>query len=245
MTNYQSPTRRVYEQTFVRSLFDSIAHRYDFLNHTLSAGIDILWRRRAIHLLQPFHPKQILDVATGTADFALEAVRLHPEKIIGVDISTKMLERGHQKILSYNLENLITLESGEAEHLRFESGSFDAVIAAFGVRNFTSLELGMKEFYRVLRNGGNAVILEFSQPKQFLIQYIFQMYSQYLLPLLGGIISNNRSAYEYLPSTVAEFPSGEEFCTLLRSAGFATATCYPQTFGIASIYVAKKEPFSP
>jgi demethylmenaquinone methyltransferase / 2-methoxy-6-polyprenyl-1,4-benzoquinol methylase len=241
MTNYRLSNRHVYEQTFVRSLFDSIAHRYDFLNHTLSSGVDILWRRRAITMLQPFRPKQILDVATGTADLAIEAARLNPDQIFGIDISPKMLEIGRRKVRSRKLEQLITLESGEAEHLRFESGSFDAVIAAFGVRNFANLELGLKEFYRVLRTGGSAMILEFSKPKRFPIKQLFHVYSQYCLPLLGGIVSNNRSAYEYLPSTVAEFPDGEEFCALLRSAGFTTAVCFPQTFGIASIYIAKKE----
>jgi len=228
----------------VRSLFNSIAHRYDFLNHTLSSGIDIIWRRRAIQLLQPFQPKQILDVATGTADLAIEAVRLNPEQIIGIDISPKMLEIGRRKIQTRKLTHLITLESGEAEHLRFESGSFDVVMAAFGVRNFTDLELGLKEFHRVLRIGGCTIILEFSQPKRFPIKQMFRFYSRYFLPLLGGIVSNNRSAYEYLPSTVAEFPDGEEFGALLRSAGFTNATCFPQTFGIASIYIAKKEPLS-
>jgi demethylmenaquinone methyltransferase/2-methoxy-6-polyprenyl-1,4-benzoquinol methylase len=241
MTNFQSPIRHVYEQTFVRSLFDSIAHRYDVLNHVLSSGIDILWRRRAIQLLQPFQPKHILDVATGTADLALEAVKLNPEHIIGIDISPKMLDIGRRKIRARKLEQRITLESGEAEHLRFESGSFDSVMAAFGVRNFTNLELGLKEFYRVLRMDGCSMILEFSQPKQFPIKQIFHFYSQYFLPLLGGIVSNNRSAYEYLPSTVSEFPDGEEFCALLRSVGFSSAACFPQTFGIASIYIAKKE----
>jgi demethylmenaquinone methyltransferase/2-methoxy-6-polyprenyl-1,4-benzoquinol methylase len=173
MTNFQSPIRHVYEQTFVRSLFDSIAHRYDFLNHVLSSGIDILWRRRAIQLLQPFQPKHILDVATGTADLALEAVKLNPEHMIGIDISPKMLDIGRRKIRARKLEQRITLESGEAEHLRFESGSFDSVMAAFGVRNFTNLELGLKEFYRVLRIGGCAMILEFSQPKQFPIKQMF------------------------------------------------------------------------
>jgi demethylmenaquinone methyltransferase / 2-methoxy-6-polyprenyl-1,4-benzoquinol methylase len=241
MTNHQVPNRRVYEKTYVRSLFDSIAHRYDFLNHALSSGIDIIWRRRAIQLLQPFRPKRILDVATGTADFAIEAVRLHPEQIIGIDISPNMLDIGRQKIRSQNLEQLITLEYGEAEQLRFESGSFDVVMAAFGVRNFTNLELGLKEFHRVVTTNGCAMIIEFSQPKRFPIKQIYRLYSQYVLPLLGGMISRNRSAYEYLPSTVAEFPDGEEFCTLLRSAGFASVTCIPQTFGIASIYIAKKE----
>ncbi len=244
MTNYHLSSRQVYEQTFVRSLFDSIAPRYDFLNHTLSTGIDIIWRRRAIRLLQPIRPKQILDAATGTADLAIEAVQLNPEHIVGIDISPKMLEKGRNKIRSRNLEQLITLESGEAEHMRFESGSFDVVMAAFGVRNFTNLELGLKEFYRVLRIGGGAMILEFSKSRRFPIKQMFHIYLRYILPLLGGIVSNNRSAYEYLPSTMAEFPDGEDFCGILRSAGFTTATCFPQTFGIASIYIAKKEPSS-
>lgn len=240
MTNFQLPKRHVYEQMFIRSLFDSIARRYDFLNHALSFGIDILWRQRAIQLLEPCMPKQILDVATGTADLALEAVRLNPERITGIDISPKMLDIGRQKIRSRKLEQVITLETGEAEHLRFDSGSFDAVMAAFGVRNFIDLQLGLKEFHRVLRRGGSAMILEFSKPKRFPIKQMFPYYSKYFLPLVAGIVSNNRSAYEYLPRTVAEFPDGEEFCALLRSVGFTSAACSPQTFGIASIYIAKK-----
>ena len=245
MTTDKAPNRQVYEQTYVRSLFDSIAHRYDFLNHTLSSGIDILWRRRAIKLLAPCAPKRILDVATGTGDLALEAVRLNPEQIIGIDISQKMLDIGRRKIRSRKLEHRITLESGEAEHLQFESGSFDAVMAAFGVRNFSNLELGLKEFYRVLRGGGCAMILEFSKPKHFPVKHMFRFYTRTILPFLGGIVSNNRSAYNYLPNTVAEFPDGEEFCALLRSAGFESAACFPQTFGIASLYIAKKEPPQP
>ena len=242
MTQNLLPVRHVYEQTYVRSLFDSIAQRYDLLNHILSSGIDILWRRRAIRLLLPFHPKHVLDVATGTADFALEASRLHPEKIIGIDISSNMLNKGRQKIHVRRLEHLITLESGEAEHLRFEPDSFDAVIAAFGVRNFSNLELGLKEFYRVLRKGGHAVILEFSQPATTPIKQLYRLYFRTILPWLGGIVSRNRSAYEYLPDTVTAFPDGEDFCALLRSAGFAHAISAPQTFGIASIYIAEKEP---
>ncbi len=232
--------RRVYEQIYVRSLFDSIAHRYDLLNHTLSSGIDILWRQRAIRLLQSFHPKRILDVATGTADLAIEAARLNPDQIIGIDISTKMLEIGREKIRTKKLENIITLETSEAEHLRFESGSFDVVMVAFGVRNFENLELGLSEFHRVLRDGGIAMILEFSKPWLFPIKQLYLFYFKRLLPLLGGLLSGNRLAYEYLPSTVETFPNGEEFCTILHSVGFALVHCYPQTFGIASIYMAKK-----
>jgi demethylmenaquinone methyltransferase / 2-methoxy-6-polyprenyl-1,4-benzoquinol methylase len=240
MIQNRLPSRRVYEQTYVRTLFDSIAKRYDLLNHVLSSGIDVLWRKKAIRFLMPFQPKYILDVATGTADFALEAARLHPEKIIGIDISPHMLNIGRQKIQSRNLGHLITLESGEAEHLRFEPESFDAVIAAFGVRNFMNLELGLKEFYRVLRSGGHAVILEFSQPTAAPVRYMYQFYSRTILPWLGGLISRNRSAYEYLPQTVREFPDGEDFCALLRSAGFASAVFAPQTFGIVSIYIAQR-----
>jgi demethylmenaquinone methyltransferase/2-methoxy-6-polyprenyl-1,4-benzoquinol methylase len=179
-------------------------------------------------------------VATGTADLAIETAWLNPEQVIGVDISTKMLEIAQVKINKKNLENIIAFESGEAEHLRFESGSFDVVMTAFGVRNFENLELGLREFYRVLRSGGTAMILEFSKPSRSPIKQFYQVYSRYLLPLLGGLISRNRSAYEYLPNTITEFPDGEEFCKCLLSAGFSSATCYPQTFGIASIYMAVK-----
>jgi demethylmenaquinone methyltransferase/2-methoxy-6-polyprenyl-1,4-benzoquinol methylase len=230
----------MYRQAQVRSLFDSIAHRYDFLNHILSSGIDILWRQRAVRLLQPIHPKQVLDVATGTADLAIEMAKMNPEQVIGVDISTRMLEIARVKVIKKNLEKIIALESGEAEHLRFESGSFDVVMTAFGVRNFENLELGLREFYRVLRSGGTAMILEFSKPRQILVKQLYQFYSRYFLPLLGGLISRNRSAYEYLPSTITEFPDGEEFCKCLLSAGFSSATWYPQTFGIVSIYIAVK-----
>jgi demethylmenaquinone methyltransferase/2-methoxy-6-polyprenyl-1,4-benzoquinol methylase len=240
VTKEEKRDRRVYQQAQVRFLFDSIAHRYDFLNHTLSSGIDILWRRRAVRMLHPLRPKRILDVATGTADLAIEASRLNPDQIIGVDISTKMLEVGREKILHKNLENIITLESGEAEHLRFESRSFDAVMTAFGVRNFENLGLGLTEFHRVLRDGGIAIILEFSKPSRFPVKQVYRFYSKHLLPLLGGIVSNNRSAYEYLPNTIIEFPDGAKFCELLLSAGFSNVTWYPQTFGIASIYLAKK-----
>ena len=240
MTTEEKRDRHIYRQAHVRSLFDSIAYRYDFLNHTLSSGLDILWRRRAVRLLQQVHPRRILDVATGTADLAIEAAWLNPERVIGVDISTKMLEIARVKIMKKNLEDIITLESGEAEHLRFEPGLFDVVMTAFGARNFENLELGLHEFHRVLRIGGTVMILEFSKPSRSPVKQFYQFYSQYLLPLLGGLISRNRSAYEYLPSTITEFPDGEEFCKWLLNAGFSNAVWYPQTFGIASIYMAVK-----
>ena len=240
MTREEKRHRHTYPQAYVRSLFDSIAFRYDLLNHALSSGIDIFWRRRAVQMLQELHPKRILDVATGTGDMAIETVKLNPEQVIGVDISSKMLEIARAKIMKKNLGNIIALESGEAEHLRFNPGSFDIVTTAFGVRNFENLEHGLREFHRVLRSGGTAMILEFSQPSRSPVKQFYEFYSRHLLPLLGGLISRNRSAYKYLPSTIMEFPDGEEFCNCLLNAGFATAAWYPQTFGIASIYLAVK-----
>ena len=232
--------RRTYEQTYVRSLFDSIAYRYDALNHILSSGIDILWRRRAVNLLKPLRPRLILDVATGTADFAIAAARIHPEHITGIDISPKMLERGKNKISAKHLDNLITLEIGEAEHLRFPPESFDAVTAAFGVRNFSDLEMGLSEFHRILRRKGAAVILEFSTPAHVPAALIYRFYINRILPRIGGWLTRSRSAYEYLPSTMSEFPDSPAFSKLLLSAGFGTVRCFPQTFGIATIYLAIK-----
>lgn len=232
--------RRVYEQSYIRTLFDTIASRYDLLNHILSLGIDVLWRKRAIRLLQPYQPQHILDVATGTGDVAFEASRLKPQRIIGIDISSKMLEIGKAKVHARNLQSIISFEKGEAEQLRFESNSFDAVTVAFGVRNFSDLKKGLSEFYRVLRDGGIVVIVEFSKPRIFPIAQVYNWYSQRILPWLGGLISKNRSAYEYLPHSISEFPDSTEFCTLLTDVGFTDVQCHPQTFGIASIYVGMK-----
>jgi len=236
----EQPERHIYRQTQVRSLFDSIAYKYDFLNHALSFGIDILWRKRLVRLLQQAHPKRILDVGVGTADLSIETAKLNPVQIIGIDISARMLEIARDKIQKKHLTKVVALESGEAEHLRFETGTFDVVMTAFGVRNFENLELSLHEFHRVLCSGGTAVILEFSKPHRLPVKQLYQFYSRYFLPLVGGLISRNRSAYEYLPSTIQEFPDGEEFCKILSSAGFSNAAWYPQTFGIATIYMAVK-----
>ena len=241
MTQEEHRPRQTYKSEHVRLLFDSIAHKYDFLNHILSSGVDILWRRRVVKLLRPYKPKHILDIATGTADLAIETARLQPVSIVGVDISSKMLERGRKKVEAKNLDSIITLEIGEAERLRFESGSFDAIVSAFGVRNFENLGRGLKELHRILRIGGIAVILEFSRPRASLVRHIYKYYSRNILPAVGGFISKNRQAYEYLPSTAANFPDGEDFCAILRFIGFDTAVWFPQTFGIATIYVAEKK----
>jgi demethylmenaquinone methyltransferase / 2-methoxy-6-polyprenyl-1,4-benzoquinol methylase len=233
--------RRVYKQTYVRSLFDSIAHRYDLLNHILSSGLDVIWRRKAVNFLELLRPKSILDVACGTGDLAIEAARLSPERVIGIDISQKMLEIGRKKIMKRDLQHIITLEEGKAEQIRFEPNSFDVVMSSFGVRNFQDLEQGLKEFLRVLRVGGTAMILEFSSPQNFPFKQLYRIYSKYFLPLIGGFISRNRQAYEYLPDTISDFPWGDDFCVLLRSCGFATVRYYPLTFGIATVYLATKE----
>lgn len=236
--------RRTYETAYVRALFDSIAQRYDTLTHVLSAGIDRLWRRRAIRLLAAYHPKRVLDVATGTGDLAIEACKLHPESIIGIDISQHMMEIGRKKIQRRGLSHLISIQTENAEAMTFESGSFDAVTVSFGVRNFSNLQKGLSEFYRVLRPGGVAMILEFSHPRIFPIKQMYRFYSTIVMPPLGEAIIHDRSTSDYLPNTISEFPDGEEFCNLLRSAGFTQINSVPLSFGIATIYVAEKH-FSP
>jgi demethylmenaquinone methyltransferase/2-methoxy-6-polyprenyl-1,4-benzoquinol methylase len=192
-------------------------------------------------MLQPLHPKLILDVATGTGDLAIEASRLAPKQIVGIDISSRMLDIALKKKLRCKLGHIIRFELGMAEHLTYESNSFDVVMSAFGVRNFENLKLGLTEFFRVLKNGGVTMILEFSNPRLFPVKQIYRFYFNRILPFVGGLISKNPSAYKYLQSTVTEFPDGEEFCNLLHNVGFKTTTYYPLTFGIASIYLATKE----
>lgn len=233
-----TPTRL--EKTHVRLLFDSIAHRYDLLNHLLSGGIDFYWRRRAIEHLCELKPRHILDVATGTADFAIAAMRLNPTQIIGVDISERMLELGREKIRKRNLDATIALEIGEAEQLRFETGSLDVVIVGFGVRNFEDLDKGLHEIHRVLRPGGKVVILEFSRPSAFLFKQIYLSYFQTVLPFIGRTISKHPHAYEYLRDTVMKFPEGNEFLAILQSVGFRDSAQERLSFGITTIYTGRK-----
>lgn len=227
-------------QAYVRSLFDSIAHRYDTLNHLLSGGIDLYWRRSAIDSLRRLHPHRILDVATGTADLAIAALRLDPETVVGVDISPNMLARGREKINRKGLADTISLEEGAAEHLRFDDGSFDAAIVAFGARNFEHLAGGLGEMRRVLRPGGMIVVLEFSRPRMFPFKQLYLFYFRRILPLIGRTVSRHDDAYTYLPETVMQFPEGEEFVQLLNDAGFEQTTEKRLTFGIASIYTGYK-----
>jgi demethylmenaquinone methyltransferase/2-methoxy-6-polyprenyl-1,4-benzoquinol methylase len=224
----------------VAGMFDNIAPKYDFLNHFLSFGIDKLWRRKAIRLIKPFAPSAVLDVATGTGDLAIEALKTGALKITGIDISTEMLEIGRRKIKQLSLDHQITLQQGDSEALDFADASFDAVTVAFGVRNFEDLPGGLSEIHRVLRKGGVACILEFSKPKKFPFKQLYSFYSFHILPFIGRIVSNDQSAYRYLPESVDGFPDGKEFLNHLREAGFVKTSEHRQTFGVATIYTAIK-----
>lgn len=221
-------------------MFNSISGRYDFLNHFLSLGIDRLWRRKAIQFLRPFKPQAILDVATGTGDFAIEALKLNPAKVIGVDISEGMLEVGRKKIKSMRLEDKITLLSGDSENLPFPDNSFDAVIVAFGVRNFENLDKGLSEIFRVIKPSGNLVVLEFSKPGSFPMKQLYTFYFNFILPVIGRMVSRDKTAYTYLPESVKVFPDGQLFLDHLTKAGFNSSTCEPLTFGISSLYTSRK-----
>ncbi len=224
----------------VADMFDSISPRYDFLNHFLSLGIDIRWRKKAIKLLEDLQPKTILDIATGTGDFAIEALSLNPDKIIGVDISEGMLSVGREKLKKRKLDDKITLQSGDSENLPFEDNMFDAIIVAFGVRNFENLEQGLGEMFRVLRPGGKVVVLEFSKPKSFPFKQLYNFYFKNILPTVGKVISKDKAAYTYLPESVKTFPDGKIFTDILDRTGFYKTQCKPLTLGISSIYTGIK-----
>ena len=224
----------------IAAMFNSISGKYDFLNHFLSLGIDILWRKRAVRLLTKHQPQLILDIATGTGDFAIEALSLKPKKIIGVDISEGMLSVGREKLIKKNLTDKIELISGDSEVLPFEDNFFDAVIVSFGVRNFENLEKGLSDMLRVLKPGGKVVILEFSKPKSFPFKQLYKFYFQWILPKIGKLISKNHAAYTYLPDSVEAFPDGDDFLNILDKIGFQKNQCTPLTLGISSIYFGSK-----
>jgi demethylmenaquinone methyltransferase/2-methoxy-6-polyprenyl-1,4-benzoquinol methylase len=224
----------------VAAMFDDIAPRYDLLNRLLSFGIDQKWRDRVIESLRADGPKRILDVATGTADLAIKALSLDPEKVVGVDISDEMLALGRNKIDRAGASGKIMLQRGDAEKLPFSDTQFDAALVAFGARNFEDLHAGLTEIHRVLRPGGWMVVLEFSHPRAFGVRQLYGFYSHVILPFVGRVVSRNDAAYRYLPESVDAFPSGEAFLDRMRSAGFGSATCTPLTFGIASLYKGQK-----
>lgn len=235
---YKGQTDSKKEQ--VRQMFDNISPKYDLLNRVLSFGIDIWWRKQAVALLKKDNPKQILDIATGTGDFALETLSLKPDHITGVDISAGMLAYGREKIKAKGLEGKITLQQADSENLPFDEGRFDAVTVSFGVRNFQNLERGLGEMLRVLKPGGAVVVLEFSQPKAFPIKQLYGFYSATLLPFVGKLISKDKAAYDYLPESAAAFPSGDRFLEIMAKVGYNQLKAKPLLFGITSLYYGKR-----
>lgn len=225
----------------VANMFNNISGTYDFLNHFLSLGIDKLWRKKAIKELLSLQPRKILDVATGTGDFAIEAARiLRPEKIIGVDISEGMLEVAKKKIQKHNLGAVFSVQLGDSEGLPFENDTFDAIIVAFGVRNYENLEKGLADMYRVLKPEGKIVVLEFSKPRSFPVKQSYNFYFNYITPFFGRLFSKDKHAYSYLPESVAAFPDGEAFTRLMEQVGYKHTKHRSLTFGISAIYTGVK-----
>ncbi|MFK5855434.1 MAG: bifunctional demethylmenaquinone methyltransferase/2-methoxy-6-polyprenyl-1,4-benzoquinol methylase UbiE [Bacteroidota bacterium] len=224
----------------VRAMFNDIAPKYDFLNHFLSGGIDILWRKKVRRLLAPSSPKKILDVATGTGDLAIELLNLKPDSVVGIDIAVEMLDVGTEKIKRKGLENKIELLEGDAENIKFDDDSFDAITVAFGVRNFENLNKGLKEMHRVLKPGGIVAVLEFSKPKAFPFKQAYGFYSRYILPTMGKAVSKSDEAYKYLPDSVQGFAEDKSFLAELEKAGFTSANQNRLTMGIATLYSATK-----
>lgn len=238
VTPYNSSTGKK-EQ--VAEMFDNIAYRYDFLNQLFSLGIHKGWRKKSVKLLQPSHPKMILDVATGTGDFAIEAnKRLSPDKVIGVDISEGMMKFGREKLKQLGLDKKIELQLGDSENLPFADNTFDAITVGFGVRNFENLSKGLAGMYRVLKPGGTLVVLEFSRPRKFPVKQLYNFYFHRIMPTIGRMFSKDARAYTYLPESVDAFPDGENFVALMKKTGFSNVSWQPLTFGIASIYSGKK-----
>lgn len=224
----------------VAQMFDNIAFRYDFLNSLLSLGIHKGWRKKCVKLLAENKPKVILDVATGTADFAIECVKLNPQQVIGVDISEGMMKFGREKIKKAGLDKLITLQYGDAETLDFKDDTFDAIVVGFGVRNFENLEKGLINLRRVLKPGGKLVVLEFSNPRNAFIKWGYNFYFNKVTPFIGRMFSKDIRAYTYLPESVKAFPDNERFVDILNKLGYTKTNFKSVSFGIAAIYSASK-----
>ncbi len=224
----------------VAKMFNNIAPKYDFLNHTLSMGIDIMWRKKAVKILKKSSPKKVLDIACGTGDFTIANLDSGAENIIGLDISEGMINVGIEKIKRKGLTKKINLQVGDSEKINFEDETFDGITVGFGVRNFENLEKGLAEMYRVLTPNGKVIILEFSKPQKFPIKQLYFFYFKYILPKIGRLISKDKTAYTYLPDSVKTFPDGEKFTSILKKVGFKETDIVSCSFGIASIYVGNK-----
>jgi len=224
----------------VAEMFNNISPKYDILNRSLSMGIDVGWRNKAVKKITKLKPNSILDIATGTADLAIALTKTGATEIIGVDISEGMLSVGMQKVAKTPFADIISLQLADAEHLPFEDNKFDVVTVAFGVRNFENPLKGLKEIFRVLKPGGTLLVLEFSKPKVFPVKQVYGFYFKNILPTAGRIVSKDSAAYTYLPASVKAFPEGQEFLDLLLKAGFKQPHAQKLTFGIASIYTSTK-----
>ncbi|MBN2615040.1 MAG: bifunctional demethylmenaquinone methyltransferase/2-methoxy-6-polyprenyl-1,4-benzoquinol methylase UbiE [Bacteroidales bacterium] len=228
------------KKDMVQNMFNDIAPRYDLLNHLLSADIDKIWRRKVRRSLAPANPKQILDVASGTGDLAIELAKMPVERIVGIDIANEMLEIGRVKVKRKGLDPVIELQTGDSEAINFPDEEFDAVTVAFGVRNFENLDAGLKEMQRVLKKGGQVAVLEFSKPAGFPMRNLYYFYFKRVLPLIGRMVSKHDSAYTYLPASVVAFPEGTHFMQRMKAAGFSNPRQKRLTFGIATLYLAEK-----
>ncbi len=239
ITPYKGSKKTKKEQ--VTKMFDTISNEYDSLNRVISFGIDIKWRNKVVKIVKGTNPKKVLDIATGTGDLAINLCKTTAEKIIGLDISSGMLEIGKAKIKKLHLENKIELVLADSEKIPFENNSFDAITVAFGVRNFEDLEKGLSEIYRVLKPGGVFVVLETSVPTRTPYRQGYNFYSTKILPTIGKLFSKDKSAYKYLSNSAANFPYGKIFNNILKKIGFIDVKNMPQTFGVASIYTARKK----
>jgi demethylmenaquinone methyltransferase/2-methoxy-6-polyprenyl-1,4-benzoquinol methylase len=235
---YRNSSRGKKEQ--IADMFDHIAPKYDFLNHSLSFGIDKLWRRKAIRLISGYAPRTVLDVATGTGDFAIAALKTGARKITGIDISKEMVAVGQEKVRKMGLEDKIELMIGDSEAIEFPDQTFDVATVAFGVRNFENLGRGLDQLFRVLKTGGRLCVLEFSKPRNPVVRFLYKVYSGSIMPWFGRLVSGDKSAYTYLPESVKEFPDGEKFIIFMQKSGFAQIQEYRLTFGIATIYIGRK-----
>lgn len=237
VTPYHSKTESKKQQ--VATMFNNIANSYDRLNQVMSVGIHHKWRTKAVKEFINSKPQMVLDIATGTGDFAIEALKANPKKVMGVDISEGMLKFGKEKIVKAGLQDKIELELGDAENLRFPDNTFDVITVGFGVRNFENLELGLSNMLRVLKPGGKVVVLEFSKPRGF-FKYMYNIYFKGILPLIGKLFSKDNAAYTYLPESVAAFPDFENFTAILDKVGYKSSKYKQLTFGVACIYTATK-----